>query len=427
MKIVGVILASGRGERTGSYVPKQFVKVNGRRLIDYVIDAFEDAGIDIAITLPPDYTDKILSKRNDIVLIKGAKERADTIRNTFPVLEQMKADYVIYHDSARPLITPQVLLAVKEQLLSGCDVLVSGTPITDSLLCLQPLECLERTPYRLIQTPEAFKVSKLLDAYRTANFIHPTLISYPLLNDPTLQVFNPEFYNFKVTFTEDIRIAEKLLVDDYLPPAQLPDPNNLKNKHVCILGGSGGIGSAILHELKKYCSVFAPSRKEIDLSGNWKFPEEKYDHLVYAAGLCYDDQHILDIELRNMFEVNVYSVNAIMKYAPYHINSGGSILIIGSSSSTMGRSGFGLYSASKAAANSLVQAYGPILHHAGFRVNSLCPTKTNTPMVKKTATELDMEYILEPEYVAKVAVRSLLVQESGKIWYLYKGLDKERK
>lgn len=421
MKIYGVILASGIGRRTGSYIPKQFIKVNGIPLIDYTISSFKKANIPVIVTVPPEYKiNTLLDRYNDVIFIHGGKERIETIKKTFAVLEAVRADYVIYHDSARPLITTKDILEIKEKLINGVDVLITNKEITDSLIYKN--EAVDRNNYKLIQTPEAFKVKKLIDAYKEID-LNSTIIASPLLSDPTLCLYNIDSYNFKVTHSKDIRIIEKLLSEDY-SFIEDQDINYIKNKDILLFGKSGGIGTSIYSIIKNYANIENPTREEIDLSNlDWNL-SKKYDYIIYAAGLCYKDNSLSFEEREKMYYVNTFSVEKLLSIAPEHVNPGGGIIIIGSSSSSTGRKDFGLYSGSKMATNAIVQSYATKLFQLGIRVNIICPTKTDTKMVQITKEEKDNDYILDPNYVAKETINALLSKEYGKIWYLYKGLDK---
>lgn len=424
MKTYGVILASGIGQRTGSYIPKQFVKIHGQPMIEYVIAAFQKAGLPLIITIPPGYKHDFTWPA---IIVEGGTERTDTIRNALEILKSENADYVIFHDSARPLITPKIITDIQEQLYNGHDVLVTGTKITDSLLSLEnTIRLEERNNYRLLQTPEAFKVSKLLKAYETLN-TNPTLIAEPLLDDPTLSIYEPNLFNFKVTYPDDIRITEKLLIPDGIMPKPIQNNNILKGKRCLVLGASGGIGKAVVKELDKYCIVDTPGRDQIDLAtDNWDISLNKYHYVIYAAGVCYKDNDIDKAKRTEIFQVNTHSVSRLLDLAPQFMIPGGSITVLGSSASTVGRPGFSDYSASKIAVNSIIQAKALELINQDIHVNCLCPAKTKTKMVETTRTSLDNTYFLEPTEVARAIINSLLTLQYGKIWYLYKGLDKEQ-
>ena len=65
----GIILASGSGSRYGADIPKQFVKIAGKTILEHTIEVFEKAeGIDnIIIVITPEYrtmAEEILLKNN---------------------------------------------------------------------------------------------------------------------------------------------------------------------------------------------------------------------------------------------------------------------------------------------------------------------------------------------------------------------------
>ena len=61
MKNIAIILAGGSGRRMGGPLPKQFLEVNNRTILEYTIDNFERAQCidEIAIVTHPDYVDKM--------------------------------------------------------------------------------------------------------------------------------------------------------------------------------------------------------------------------------------------------------------------------------------------------------------------------------------------------------------------------------
>ena len=80
---VAVVLAGGIGSRVGGDVPKQFLELEGRAVIEYSVDAFEQSeGIDeIALVIHPDWMDhmRVILRRNPWRkvrrLLPGGKER----------------------------------------------------------------------------------------------------------------------------------------------------------------------------------------------------------------------------------------------------------------------------------------------------------------------------------------------------------------
>ena len=66
---VAVVLAGGSGRRMGGELPKQFLQVGDRRIIEYSIDAFErNAGIDeIAVVVNKDYVAEMHAVADKVV------------------------------------------------------------------------------------------------------------------------------------------------------------------------------------------------------------------------------------------------------------------------------------------------------------------------------------------------------------------------
>ena len=107
------------------------------------------------------------------------------------------------------------------------------------------------------------------------------------------------------------------------------------------------------------------------------------DILVNNAGIT-GEAPLADIDatdFERMIRINTMSVVFGLKHAKAHMSAGGSII---NTSSLAGRIGFptyGSYAASKAAVISLTQVaaieYGPL----GIRVNAICPSSVDTPML----------------------------------------------
>ena len=57
MKTYGIILASGSGNRYGADLPKQFVKIAGKTILEHTIEIFEKAELidEIIIVITPEY------------------------------------------------------------------------------------------------------------------------------------------------------------------------------------------------------------------------------------------------------------------------------------------------------------------------------------------------------------------------------------
>jgi 3alpha(or 20beta)-hydroxysteroid dehydrogenase len=110
----------------------------------------------------------------------------------------------------------------------------------------------------------------------------------------------------------------------------------------------------------------------------------RIDVLVNNAGIT-DEAEIDQIEeagFRRQIEVNAYGVLLGMKYGARHMSSGSAIVNTSSIAAKLAANGYGSYAAAKAAVISLTQVaaieYGP----RSIRVNCICPSSVETPMLQ---------------------------------------------
>ena len=133
-----VILASGKGERFGSEVPKQFIKICGKTILEHSVEIFEQNNkIDkIIVVITPEYEQKakdILSKYKKICkILCGGKTRKESSYIGINSIEEEEAN-VLIHDCARPFLTQNVLNNCIEELEHQKAVTVA-VPTTDTII-----------------------------------------------------------------------------------------------------------------------------------------------------------------------------------------------------------------------------------------------------------------------------------------------------
>jgi NAD(P)-dependent dehydrogenase (short-subunit alcohol dehydrogenase family) len=108
------------------------------------------------------------------------------------------------------------------------------------------------------------------------------------------------------------------------------------------------------------------------------------DILINSAGIT-SEAALPDVELvelERMLRTNTNSVLLTMKHAVAHMTRGGSIVNVSSLAADVGLPTYASYAASKAAVIALTRVasleYGPL----GIRVNCICPTSVDTPMLR---------------------------------------------
>ncbi|HEY7751096.1 MAG TPA: 2-C-methyl-D-erythritol 4-phosphate cytidylyltransferase [Ignavibacteriaceae bacterium] len=223
MKTIAIIPAGGKGKRTGSSVPKQYRKFNGKELIVYTLQVFQDNDWvdEIVLSAEPNYFELLEKIRADYSITKlskiveGGDERQDSVNNALMELDAGDDDLIVVHDAARALIPSEVLtnavLTAKQKgnavvCLKAQDTLVKGENTI--------LGYINRDEVFYVQTPQIFSVKDLKLAMQNANAkgFYGTDESM-LIKDIGIEVNIVEgsVLNFKVTTDEDIEIFEKLV------------------------------------------------------------------------------------------------------------------------------------------------------------------------------------------------------------------------
>jgi 2-C-methyl-D-erythritol 4-phosphate cytidylyltransferase len=204
MKNVAVVLAGGTGSRmynkadrsVGScsvLLPKQFMQLAGRAVIEYSIDTFNShpAIDEVAVVVHPDWhqeLDAIVARNRWDKLtrvIDGGSERyMSTLNAVMAYIDYPDDTNLLLHDAARPLVSEAVINRVVAALQHNEAVGVA-VPSTDTVWEVHPdlngaLENAQMTMPRLVariperrlmwraQTPQAFRLPLLRDAYQRA-------------------------------------------------------------------------------------------------------------------------------------------------------------------------------------------------------------------------------------------------------------------
>ena len=109
-KNIAVILAGGVGSRVGLDIPKQFLKVAGKTVIEHTVNAFQsNSGIhEIAIVVHPRYVGTVetlvLANKWDKVkkLLNGGAERHQSSLAAIRAYRDDSSNNLIFHDAVRP-------------------------------------------------------------------------------------------------------------------------------------------------------------------------------------------------------------------------------------------------------------------------------------------------------------------------------------
>jgi len=216
-----IIVAGGKGIRTGWDLPKQFLLLNGRPVLMHTISAFYDFDpqIHIILVLPKDYTgywsQLCVDFKFDISyqIVSGGDTRFQSVKNGLEKVE--RGALVGVHDGVRPLIDQQ-LISKLYKTASEKKGAYPVIPLIDSIRELDDKEeshAVDRSKYRLVQTPQVFWSDILIDAYNQKyrdDFTDDvSVVEAAQIIRPAMIEGNPD--NIKITAAVDLMIAETII------------------------------------------------------------------------------------------------------------------------------------------------------------------------------------------------------------------------
>ncbi len=222
MSVTVVIPAAGAGIRMGTPLPKQYMKVHGKELIVYTMEVFQKnkAVNDIVIAAHPDYFPLIerLKKKYGITkltaIVKGGKERQDSVSAALTSLSLLSSDLVAVHDAARPLLPQAVLTnAVKIAKEKGSALVCIKARDTLLQTSQNSTKYVDRSNVYYVQTPQIFQYGQLMKAMEKARkekFIGTDESMLMRRAKFHVEIVEGSMLNFKVTTKEDLDLLRKL-------------------------------------------------------------------------------------------------------------------------------------------------------------------------------------------------------------------------
>jgi 2-C-methyl-D-erythritol 4-phosphate cytidylyltransferase len=178
-KLWAVVPAAGIGSRTGVDTPKQYREVNGKKIIEHILERLSMhpriAGIVVAISSGDRHWDTITLPDNAAVIaVEGGAERHHSVLNALHRLSQMIAanDWVLVHDAARPCVRQddidKLINSVIDHPVGG----ILGVPVSDTMKRVdennQIVETVSRAGLWHAQTPQMFRLAALTAAIEHA-------------------------------------------------------------------------------------------------------------------------------------------------------------------------------------------------------------------------------------------------------------------
>lgn len=245
MRNIAVLLAGGTGKRMGGPEPKQFIMVKGKSLLEHSIRAFaSNEGVDaIVIVAHADYIERIREiaapYEKVMAVVPGGKERYDS---SIAAIKAASGKYetsgksdicgkskesgdsesinLLIHDAVRAMVSQRIITdcitALKDY--EAVDVAI---PCTDTIIEVDAegriSHITPRSALRNVQTPQCFRLNVIKEAY-ARGLVDPNFVTtddcgvvHRYMPEVPILVVAGDTTNIKVTYPEDLILAEKIL------------------------------------------------------------------------------------------------------------------------------------------------------------------------------------------------------------------------
>lgn len=219
-KVTAVVTAAGSGRRMGTPLPKQFLKIGGKTVLEKAVEPFEAS----------EHVDEIIVVGSSEFLelctglcrqfskfsraVAGGKERQDSVRNALNLVED---GYVLIHDGARPYVDMETIMRVLEAA-AGTGAAVAAAPVKDTVRQTRGGDntdsiTLPRDRLYSVQTPQGFDVALIREAYAAAEaegFLGTDDGGLAERAGHPVTIVEGSYRNIKITTQEDLPMETRI-------------------------------------------------------------------------------------------------------------------------------------------------------------------------------------------------------------------------
>ncbi|MCP1383810.1 2-C-methyl-D-erythritol 4-phosphate cytidylyltransferase [Runella salmonicolor] len=213
-----IIVAGGNGTRMGSKTPKQFMLVRGKPILMHTIEKFiaYDFSLQILLVLPANEMKAwyaLCDKHGfypAIVTVAGGNTRFQSVKNGLKKISA-KEGLVAVHDGVRPFVSPSIIAQSFEVAAQKGTAITAVSP-KDSIRFVDAdgaNHSVDRAAYRLVQTPQTFRLDWMRPAFDTPE--QPSFTDCASVLEHAghpITLIEGGYENIKITTPEDLLWAE---------------------------------------------------------------------------------------------------------------------------------------------------------------------------------------------------------------------------
>jgi len=223
-KVFALVPAAGQGTRIGDALPKQYLPLAGKPMMFHSVETLAAVSriVRVYVCLSPldrNWGAHDWSALSDKVeaLFSGGAHRSETVLNSLKHLEDRiaKDDWVLVHDAARPCIQTELVEQFLDELEDDQVGGLLAMPLADTLKSADENQRVASTVPRLnlwrAQTPQMFRYGLLRRGLENKPAATDESEAVESIGYNSPRLVQGESTNIKVTFAEDLRIAELIL------------------------------------------------------------------------------------------------------------------------------------------------------------------------------------------------------------------------
>ena len=224
-----VVVAAGSGTRLGAGLPKAFVRLAGRTLLERSLAAVRGLAepVQTIVVAPADLLDEAwgiagatLGDLAPVAVVVGGDTRQQSVAAGLAVLAS-GVEVVLVHDAARALTPSSLFDAVVSAVRATGHGVIPGLPVSDTIKRVSVdgavHETVDRSELSAIQTPQGFPRDQLLAAYAAAERDETDDAGLVAAAGHPVSVVPGDAHAFKITTPWDLRRAEELLGASAVP------------------------------------------------------------------------------------------------------------------------------------------------------------------------------------------------------------------
>ena len=229
-KNLAIILAGGSGSRIKQDLPKQFLMLGDKTILQKSIEAFENhpAITHIFLVIHEEYVHKAGELvqaggyKKVLNILPGGPARQDSSRIGVMAAPPYEYENILIHDAARPFVTKKIIDDILDALETFSAVNVA-IPSADTIIEIDDKNRVKKIPdrkyLRRVQTPQAFKSELIRRAHLLAQEKGITNATDDCglvleLDLAEIVVVEGSPANIKITYPEDILIAERMIANE---------------------------------------------------------------------------------------------------------------------------------------------------------------------------------------------------------------------